>query len=122
MHAVWPPLHDAVCLLIACAGLHSVAMLIAETGGRVFGLTPVDRIATVFAGSQKTLPVSLLIAAMPAVTGGASLPFVTFPILLFHAIQLVMDTTIADWIARKSEIRMSNSETNPNVETGNAAD
>lgn len=96
----WPTGTDFARLAFECAGLHALAMVIAETGGRGLGLSRLDRIATVFAGSQKTLPVGLLLAAMPAVTGDRSLPFITFPILLFHAVQLVMDTAIADRMAR----------------------
>jgi sodium/bile acid cotransporter 7 len=91
---------DFTRLAIECAGLHALAMIIAEYGGRGLGLSRLDRIATVFAGSQKTLPVGLLLAAMPAVTGDRMLPFVTFPILLFHAVQLIMDTAVADRMAR----------------------
>ena len=99
----WPTGTDFTRLAVECAGLHALAMIIAEYGGRGLGLSRLDRIATVFAGSQKTLPVGLLLAAMPAVTGGRSLPFVTFPILLFHAVQLVMDTAVADRMARSRE-------------------
>lgn len=97
----WPPILEFAGLIVACAGLHAGAMLIAELGGRGLRLSRLDRIATVFAGSQKTLPIGLLLAAMPAITGGRDLPFVTFPILLFHALQLLMDTAVADRIARK---------------------
>jgi len=100
--STWPHQLDFAALLATCAGLHAVAMVIAEVGGRWLGLNREDRIATVFAGSQKTLPVGLLLAAMPAITGNMSLPFITFPILLFHAVQLMMDTAIADQIARRS--------------------
>ena len=98
--AAWPTAIDFARLAIECAGLHALAMFIAHRGSRWLGLSREDAIATLFAGSQKTLPVGLLLAAMPAVTGGRSLPFITFPILLFHAVQLVMDTAIADRIAR----------------------
>lgn len=101
--ANWPPIIEFAALVVACAGLHAGAMVIADAGGRWLKLTRVDRIATVFAGSQKTLPIGLLLAAMPAITGDRSLPFVTFPILLFHAVQLLMDTTVADRIARRTD-------------------
>ncbi len=103
LQEVWPTTIDFVRLAIECAGLHAIAMLIAHRGSRWLGLSREDTIATVFAGSQKTLPVGLLLAVMPAVTGGRSLPFITFPILLFHAVQLVMDTAIADRIARNRD-------------------
>ncbi len=98
--AIWPTAIDFARLAIECAGLHALAMFIAHRGSRWLGLSREDAIATLFAGSQKTLPVGLLLAAMPAVTGDRSLPFITFPILLFHAAQLVMDTAIADRLAR----------------------
>lgn len=101
----WPTAVSFARLAIECAGLHALAMLIAERGGRWMELSRPDRIATIFAGSQKTLPVGLLLAAMPAVTGDRLLPFITFPILLFHALQLVMDTAIADRIARSQARR-----------------
>jgi len=101
----WPAAIDFARRAGECAGRHALARLIAEYGGRGLNLPRLDRIATVFAGSQKTLPVGLLLAAMPAVTGGRSLPFITFPILLFHAVQLVMDTSIADRMARSREAR-----------------
>ena len=103
-HQAWPTASEFLTLVAACAGLHMLSMLIAELGGRWLKLSREDRIATLFAGSQKTLPVGLLLAAMPAVTGSLSLPFITFPILLFHAVQLLLDTAIADRIARQSAI------------------
>lgn len=100
-HATWPSAMDFLILALACGGLHSAAMLIANIGGRLMGFAIHDRIAVVFAGSQKTLPVGLLVAAMPAITAGLPLPFLTFPILLFHAVQLLMDSAIADQIRKR---------------------
>lgn len=100
---VWPAALEFAGLALACAGLHTAAMMVAEAGGRLSGNAREDRIATLFAGSQKTLPVGLLVAAMPAITHGRSLPFVTFPILIFHACQLLMDSAIADRLARRQE-------------------
>lgn len=97
----WPAALDMTAVVFACAGLHVLAMIVAEAGGRWLKLSRVDRIATVFAGSQKTLPIGLLLAEMPAITGGLSLPFITLPILLFHACQLLLDTAIADRIRRR---------------------
>ena len=101
---IWPAGSEFAAVVLACAGLHTVTMVIAELGGRWLNLPRADRIATIFAGSQKTLPVGLLLAAMPAITGDRFLPFITFPILLFHAVQLMMDTAIADQIARRATV------------------
>ncbi|MBS0206993.1 MAG: bile acid:sodium symporter [Planctomycetes bacterium] len=102
--STWPAGMEFLALIAACAGVHTVSMWIAEWGGRWLGLPRFDRIATVFAGSQKTLPVGLLLASMPAITGELSLPFITFPILLFHAVQLMLDTAIADQIAKRTPV------------------
>ncbi len=95
----WPVMGSFARLLLECLALHTMAMIVSEYGGRVLRISRINRIATVFAGSQKTLPVGLLLSAMPAVTGDRSLPFVTFPILMFHALQLVLDTAVAERIA-----------------------
>jgi predicted Na+-dependent transporter len=55
-------------------------------------------IAVAIAGSQKTLPIGLLIATHPDVAA-VSGPFVTFPLLAFHAAQLLLDAAVADWWA-----------------------
>lgn len=94
--STWPAGVEFFAITGACAGIHLAAMLIAHLGGRAVGIARDDRVATLFAGSQKTLPVGLLVAAMPAITHGRALPFITFPILIFHASQLLMDSAIAD--------------------------
>lgn len=99
---VWPSLVEFVQLTFECAGLHAMAICAAYQGGKWLGLTREDAIATMFSGSQKTLPIGLLLAAMPAVSGDKILPFLTFPILLFHAVQLLMDTAVANKIARSN--------------------
>jgi sodium/bile acid cotransporter 7 len=101
--STWPSGTEFLAVVAACAFVHALVMVIAETGGRWLKIPRFDRIATIFAGSQKTLPVGLLLAAMPAIRGDAPLPFITFPILLFHAVQLMMDTAIADQIARRAK-------------------
>ena len=103
----WPSWIDFVQLATQCAGLHALAMFVAHHGSHWLGLSREDAIATLFAGSQKTLPVGLLVAAMPAVTGGQTLPFITFPILLFHAVQLVMDSAIADRLSSRADATRS---------------
>lgn len=80
----------AACLLVHAAGLAG-----GWWGGGLLRLAPEDRIATAIAGSQNTLPVSLLIAASPWVAS-ENPPFVILPLLAYHAIQLVLDTAVAD--------------------------
>lgn len=96
----WPDLTEFGTMAATCLVVHVVGLAAGWYGGEWMRLTPAERIATAIAGSQKTLPVGLLIATDPAVIPG-SLPFVTFPLLVFHATQLVLDTALADaWRVR----------------------
>ncbi len=72
--------------------VHLAAMLIAWHGSRLLGHAREDRIAITFAGSQKTLPIGLLVANH---FGG----FALFPMLMYHAGQLFIDTWIAERMA-----------------------
>jgi sodium/bile acid cotransporter 7 len=99
--AAWPPLSDFGSMAAMCLVVHVVGLAGGWYGGEWLRLSPEDRIATAIAGSQKTLPVGLLIATNPSVVS-AAVPFVTFPLLVFHAIQLVLDTALADaWRVRR---------------------
>lgn len=73
-----------------CIGLHVAAMLLvwALTGALRF--SEPDRRACVFAGSQKTLPIGILVSE------ATGLPFSLLPMLMYHASQLFIDTWVAD--------------------------
>jgi sodium/bile acid cotransporter 7 len=73
---------------LSCIAVHSVAMLLAWQGGRLLGFVREDCVAIAFAGSQKTLPIGLLVASH---FGG----FALFPMLMYHASQLFIDTAVA---------------------------
>lgn len=79
--------------------LHLTAMWIGWQSGQVLGFTRPDRIAIAFAGSQKTLPIGLLVATDPSM---AEFGFAVFPMLLYHASQLFLDTAVADQMALTS--------------------
>ena len=101
-HEVWPSAGDLLAMAALCLLVHAAGLAGGWWGGGILRLAPADRIATAIAGSQKTLPVSLLIAASPSVAS-ADAPFVILPLLAYHAIQLVLDTAIADaWRRRRS--------------------
>lgn len=100
--SAWPSATDGLAMLGVCVLVHATGLAAGWYGGALFRMTPADRIATAIAGSQKTLPVGLLIAANPSVVT-AGMPFVTFPLLAYHAVQLLIDTAIADaWRARNA--------------------
>ncbi|GAB4162404.1 MAG: bile acid:sodium symporter [Planctomycetaceae bacterium] len=92
----------------SCIAIHLTAMLVGYWGARGFGFAREDRIAIAFAGSQKTLPIGVFIATDPQIFGnpnlletGVGIPFAVFPILMYHASQLFIDTAIADRFAQK---------------------
>ena len=62
--------------------------------GGGFGLSTADRLAVAFSGSQKTLMAGLAVALeFPGL--------VALPMVVFHVIQLVADTLIADGCRRR---------------------
>ncbi len=77
---------------MSCIAVHLTAMFIAWHGSRRLGIAREDRVAIAFAGSQKTLPIGLLVANH---FGG----FALFPMLMYHASQLFIDTWIAERMA-----------------------
>jgi len=85
---------------ISCIAVHILAMSIAVFGGRLFRFSREDLIAVAFASSQKTLPIGVLLAGMIA----DSAPFAVFPMLMFHASQLFVDTAVADRFAASKQL------------------
>lgn len=81
---------------VSCIVVHLSAMGIGWQAGGRFGFDRADRIAVAFSGSQKTLPIGLLVATDPSMFGDGSMPFALFPMLMYHASQLFLDTAIAD--------------------------
>ncbi len=84
----------------ACATVHIASLSLGWFGARALKASTADTIAVAFAGSQKTLPIALLIATQPVVAQ-ADMPLITFPLLAFHAGQLLIDAMLADrWASR----------------------
>ena len=102
-----PGVGATVFVLSSCIALHLGAMLIGVVGARMFGVCAADRKAIAFASSQKTLPVGVLLAEIFSRTAGV--PFVVFPMLMYHASQLFIDTAIADRYAKQPEDSISTS-------------
>jgi sodium/bile acid cotransporter 7 len=82
-----------------CLGLHLVGMLTGWWSGQLLGMELVDRKAIIFAASQKTLPIGVLLATDPAMFGDAGVPFAIFPMLMYHSTQLIVDTLVAQRVA-----------------------
>lgn len=82
-----------------CVGLHVLAMIVGWGGARLFRFSTEDRIAVLFGSSQKTLPIGVYLATSPELSEYA---FAVFPMLMYHASQLFIDTIIADRIAARA--------------------
>jgi sodium/bile acid cotransporter 7 len=95
-----PTLLALATVWLTCVVIHVAAMLVGWQGSRLLGHARRDAKAVIFAGSQKTLPIGLLLATDPAMFGALGLPFLVFPILLYHLSQLFLDTAVADWLVR----------------------
>ena len=91
-------------MIVSALVLHLAAAAIAYYGGlHLLRLPRADAVAALFAGSQKTLPIAILIATDPRMLGDAGVPFAILPLLVFHALQLVADTVLADRLRRAGE-------------------
>lgn len=85
----------------SCIGLHLWAMLAAWLLSGGLRLDEADRRACVIAGSQKTLPIGILVSQ------ATGLPFSLLPMLMFHTSQLFIDTWVADRLQRRGPIPSS---------------
>jgi sodium/bile acid cotransporter 7 len=86
---------------LGAAALHLVVWWIGWKLTTRLGWSEADAVGVSFSGSQKTLPVGLLVATDPA-TFGTSHPFAIFPMLVFHIGQLFFDSALASWLKRRS--------------------
>ncbi len=85
--------------LLGCVVVHMAGLILGLVGGRVVCLSRPDRIAVGFAGSQKTLPVGLLLFSAYY---RDDYPLAVLPLLLYHLAQLLLDTLIAYRLARNA--------------------
>lgn len=91
-------------VLVACAAIHVAAMTIGWIGGLALREAPAERTAIIFSCSQKTLPVALLLAIAVSARANEPLPLITLPILAYHALQLVIDSLLAERWRRRHEL------------------
>jgi sodium/bile acid cotransporter 7 len=86
-------------LVLAIAVVHGLALVGCWIVARAFHLPRRDRLALLFAGSQKTLPAGLYVADNFFPTYHLA----TLPILLYHSLQLVLDSWVANEVQRRGE-------------------
>lgn len=82
----------------ACLGVHLFALYAGLWSGRVLRFDRPHRIAIAFAGSQKTLPVALLLFERYF---RVDYPLAVVPLAFYHVGQLLVDTFIADTLAAR---------------------
>lgn len=89
---------DWLVLVALVLGLLALALAAAWAAGGMLGLPRADRIAFLFAGSQKSVAVGAPLAAIlfPPTAAG----FVIAPLLLYHLAQLVLAAPMATRLAR----------------------
>jgi sodium/bile acid cotransporter 7 len=104
--AAAPPRNELTSIAVvfvwgSCVAIHLAALATGWWLARRTGHRRSEAAAVAFAGSQKTLPIGLLLATDPAMFGSADagVPFAVFPILMYHASQLFVDTLVADRVA-----------------------
>ncbi len=81
-----------------CVAMHLVAAAAGFWTGRALGLERERSIAVAFAGSQKTLPVGVLLIDAHF----KAFPLAVVPLLFYHVGQLIVDSLIADRLRRTS--------------------
>lgn len=89
---------DWAALLVLVLAMLGLALVAAWSMGGLLGLPRADRIAFLFAGSQKSVVTGAPLAAIlfPAASAG----FVIAPLLLYHLFQLVLAAPLAQRLAR----------------------
>jgi sodium/bile acid cotransporter 7 len=89
-----PGLIDFLVMLAGVSFVHTAALWIGVQLSRWCGLSREDRIAVGFSGSQKTLMIGLKVALDYHIS--------ILPMVTFHVAQLLIDTLIADRMARRT--------------------
>ena len=80
-------------------GLHLLALFVGLWSSRLLGIDRPRCLAVAFAGSQKTLPISLLLFNNYFLQ---DYPLAVVPLLFFHVGQLLLDTVIAEQMKRSA--------------------
>lgn len=90
-------------LSLAVGLVHTIAFFVCYFGGRLIKIDRPDAIALAFAGSQKTLMLGVYIAAffasLPCFSGD-EYSLIAFPMIFFHAVQLVVDVVFIELFKR----------------------
>ena len=88
----WPQIASVI---FGAIFLHFGVLVLGLRMARWMGYSRADQIAVAFSGSQKTLMVGLVICLQLGVS--------LLPMVIYHALQLVADTPVADYFRRRQE-------------------
>jgi solute carrier family 10 (sodium/bile acid cotransporter), member 7 len=99
------PLAMFALLAVATLVIHSLVFFLCLYGGRLIKIERADAIALAFSGSQKTVQVGLVLAtyilSFPCFKGVPEYAYATFPIIIYHAVQLTVDAGFIEILKRK---------------------
>ena len=93
------PLSSLLVLVLVCALLLALVLGITSLAGRWLGFSVPDRITILFCGSKKSLATGVPIAKVLFPT--SSIGLIILPIMIFHQIQLMVCSLIAQRLARR---------------------
>ncbi|MCJ0978943.1 bile acid:sodium symporter [Rhodococcus sp. ARC_M12] len=92
-------------VVAVCTALLALVLTITWYGGKWLGFAFEDRLVLLFCGSKKSLASGLPMAAVLFV--GQPVGLIVLPLLIFHQIQLMVCTVIAQHFARRPEPEQS---------------
>jgi solute carrier family 10 (sodium/bile acid cotransporter), member 7 len=87
---------------LLCGAIHTAGLAAGYFAAGVLRFPRGERIAVAISGSQKTLPIGLLIIA----TSFAEFPLSIVPLLCYHILQLVVDSVAAGWLGGRPHAEM----------------
>lgn len=92
---------ELAALLVVCGVLLALVLAATTYGARALGFSPADEKAIIFCGSKKSLATGVPMANIlfPGPTAG----IIVLPVMVFHQIQLMACSVIAQHYAKKAE-------------------
>ena len=96
------PLGHLMGLVVACCLLLAIVLWLTSVLAKVFGFNLEDRITILFAGSKKSLATGVPMAQVLFATSAVGM--IILPLMIFHQIQLMVCTVLAQRYARRPEL------------------
>lgn len=88
-------------LVLVCVVAHAIVVLLLAGGGRVLGLPLRDRIAAIYVGGQKTLPVPVYYIEQFLPQHGLGV----LALVSYHATQLIFDSFLIEYFKAKAKAK-----------------